>query len=655
MVQPDRNPAPQPDRGSRVNPTESSKSLPAVHVRMILESAMDGIISVNARQEIILFNPAAEAIFGWSSDEVLGRPIDLLIPLRYQSQHRSYVEQFGKDLIQSRRMGVQRTVMALHRSGVEFPIEASISHTILDDEQVYTVILRDVTDAVRRRQQIEQQSQMLDQVSDAVNVVDPTGKITYWNHGATNLFGWSAQEAIGQNASELFFRDSSELWQTILRETNKRGSWTGELTKMTRTGKSVIVDHRRTILKEGNELKGYLCIDIDITDRKKHERISLRSQRLESIGTLAGGIAHDLNNVLTPILMGAKLLSSDRAPANRQGLLDTMVASARRGAALIQQLLAFAGGIQGERQPIHIGQLIHETRGLLEHTLPKSIQIITKIASNVPPVMGDATELSQILMNLCINARDAMPQGGELTIEAEPIHFSRNTPLPHPDAHDGTYLHLKVADTGCGMTSEVLDRIFDPFFTTKDLGKGTGLGLATVQGIVKSHGGFILVYSEPGDGSSFSIYLPTATTLPTSTSETSSKEPIRTGDGRWILLVDDEAIILQMTEAVLEANGYHVITASDGPSAVQKFSEDPGKISAVLLDMMMPGMDGFQTLEKLLQIDPNVKVIACSGLGTAQRERKAVAAGAKIFLSKPHSDDQLLDALLRLSQVEAAP
>ena len=422
-------------------------------------------------------------------------------------------------------------------------------------------------------------------------------------------------------------------------------SWSGELKMTTRGGKTVIVDHRRTALKnETGGIKGYLCIDIDITNRKKQELLLNRSQRLESIGTLAGGIAHDLNNVLTPILMGAKLLSSDRAPANRQGLLNTMVASAQRGAGLIQKMLSFAGGIRGDRSPVRIDQIVNETRGLMEHTLPKSIQIESSVDADCPTVSGDSTEISQILMNLCINARDAMPDGGKLLIEAKPITLNGNSAKVHPEGKPGSYLLLSVTDTGAGMSSEVLDRIFDPFFTTKDIGKGTGLGLATVQGIVKSHGGFILVYSEVGRGSKFSVYLP-AFESTKSDSDTTSITAAESGNGRLVLLVDDEITILQMASAALETAGYRVVTASNGDEAIAIFSQRRDEISAVLLDMMMPGMDGLQTLDRLLILQPQVKVIACSGLRTTRREVEVLQRGAKAFLPKPYSDHHLLLAL----------
>jgi two-component system cell cycle sensor histidine kinase/response regulator CckA len=617
--------------------------------RNIINSAMDGIIAMNDQQRVVLFNAAAESIFGWRADQVLGESIEMLIPARYRLQHHHDVEQFGRGGVQNRRMGSQRTVMALRASGEEFPIEASISRTMILGKLAYTVILRDVTEAVRYRQQIEQQSQMLDQVSDAVSVVDLQGRILYWNRAASRLYGWTADDALGQNAHELLYRGDPETLRHMLQETNARQSWAGELKKTTRTGKFVIVEHRRTVLRDDSgRAKGYLCIDIDITDRKKQERNAHRSQRLESIGTLAGGIAHDLNNVLTPILMGTQLLSSGRAPLHHQGLLDTMLASAQRGADLIKQLLSFAGGIRGESRPVHIDELFRETRGLLEHTLPKSIQIETSVDANCPPVLGDATELSQILMNLCINARDAMPEGGTLNIEATSLHLNGNSSQIHPDATSGHYVLLKVTDTGIGMTPEVMDRVFDPFFTTKDVGKGTGLGLATVQGIVKSHRGFINVYSEPGQGSKFSVYLPAAVGAETDAAEANLAATNPATVNQVILLVDDEELILNMTAIVLEGSGYRVYTARDGADAVAVYSRHQHEISAVVLDMMMPGMDGLQTIDQLRRINPEVIVIACSGLRTSQREDEVLERGARAFLPKPYSEVELLNSLAQV-------
>ncbi len=623
-----------------------SENIPSgkIPLRNIIDTAMDGIISINEQQMIVLFNEAAEAIFGWSVEQVLGEPLDMLIPGRFRPQHQHDVEQFGRGTIEHRRMGAQRTVTALRASGEEFPIEASISHTVFNGETLYTVIVRDVTEVMRHRQQIEQQSQMLDQVSDAVTMLDREGRIMFWNQAASRLYGWAADEVLGRHAEEVLYRGDPETLRTMLRETNTRRSWSGELTKVSRTGTTIIVEHRRTVLQDESGAKKYLCIDIDITERKKQERVSHRSQRLQSIGTLAGGIAHDLNNVLTPILMGTQLLASGRTPLDHRGLLHTMRASAQRGADLIKQLLSFAGGIRGERSPVLMDQLVAETHGLLEHTLSPSIQIDIRVDAACPPVLGDATELSQILMNLSINARDAMPDGGTLTIEAAFLLLDGTAEQLHPDAQPGPYVVLKVSDTGSGMTADVLDRIFDPFFTTKEVGKGTGLGLATVQGIVKSHGGFVNVYSEHGHGSTFSVYLPAAVTT-----EAPAHAPTaatgKSGSGQTVLLVDDEAFVLQMTSLVLEGSGYRVITARDGAAAIAALARHRDEISVVLLDMMMPGLDGLQTIDQLRRIDPDVIVVACSGLRTSQRETEVLERGAKAFLPKPYSEEELLQTL----------
>jgi two-component system cell cycle sensor histidine kinase/response regulator CckA len=643
-------------------PRQASKTIDGlgpseIQVRNILDTAMDGIISMDAAQKIVLFNAAAEAIFGWSAEQVLGKSIDILIPERFHGRHHTDVKHFGQEKTKNRRMATQRTVKALRASGEEFPIEASISQTTINDEKVYTVILRDVTEAVRYRQQIEQQSQMLDQVSDAVSVVNREDRITYWNQAATRLFGWTADEALGKKACELLFRGDARVLSEVVRETDARRSWNGELVKVTRSGEPVIVEHRRTVLQdETGQVKGHLCIDIDITARKKRERAAHRSQRLESIGTLAGGIAHDLNNVLTPILMGAKLLASGRIFGDRQGLLETMVASAQRGADLVTQLLAFAGGIRGERAPVCIDEIVNETCKLMEHTLPKSIRIATSSTADCPPVLGDSTELSQVLMNLCINARDAMPDGGTLTIKSEAVCLDDNAKQLNPDAHPGRYVLLKVSDTGIGMSADILDRIFDPFFTTKEVGKGTGLGLATVQGIVKSHSGFINVYSEPKNGTKFMIYLPVEERFGPDTGKVEEGVEAATrksGRGYTVLLVDDELFILKMTATALEASGFKVITARDGAEAISIYSRHRDEIAVVLLDMMMPGLDGLQTLEQLQRINPEVAVVACSGLRTQQREKEALERGAKYFLPKPYSESQLLEVLSNILRTTA--
>lgn len=497
---------------------------------------------------------------------------------------------------------------------------------------------------------------ILDTAADAIVTIDHQGIIQSVNPATERFFGYSAAEAVGQNVNLLMPSPYKEEHDSYLENYRKTG-----VKKIIGIGREVVARRKDgstfpvdLAVSEISEQKLFTGIIRDISHRKQLEeqvakvtRLANRTQRLESIGTLAGGIAHDLNNVLTPILMGAKLLGSGHPPAQQHKLLDTISASAKRGADLIRQLLAFAGGVRGASDVVQISEVVAETRVLLEHSLPKSIRLEFEVDSDLPSVLGDATELSQILMNLCVNARDAMPDGGTLTIEATSIVLNGNAGKLYPDARPGKYALLKVSDTGCGMSPEVIDRIFDPFYTTKELGKGTGLGLSTVQGIVKSHDGFIVVYSEIGNGSKFNVYLPAVGTVDSTPVEL-HEAILESGKGRTVLLVDDETFILQMTSAALESAGYQVLTAENGTAAIAMFSQHRSEVSAVLLDMMMPGLDALQTLDELRRMDPQIPVIACSGLRTTQRETEVLERGARAFLPKPYSEVDLLETLSKV-------
>ena len=349
-----------------------------------------------------------------------------------------------------------------------------------------------------------------------------------------------------------------------------------------------------------------------IEARKRAEAWERRSQRLESIGTLAGGIAHDLNNVLTPIMMGAKLLARSRPESSRQGLIETILASAERGAGMIRQLLAFAGGVEGKRESLQFRDIIDEVRAILDHTLPKTIMVEVNIPEDLRAISGDATELSQVLMNLCINARDAMPEGGNLTFSAENVVLDGKSPPTSPDLQPGPYLLMSIVDTGTGIPPQVIDQVFDPFFTTKAQGSGTGLGLSTSLGIVRGHGGTINVYSEQDKGTKFAIYLPAERSEKTRVAEERQRE-LPQGDGELVLLVDDEVLILEMARATLEAYGYRVLTAAGGAKALATYQQHRDEVQVVVLDMMMPEMDGPATMKALRSMDPQVCVVASSG------------------------------------------
>lgn len=385
-------------------------------------------------------------------------------------------------------------------------------------------------------------------------------------------------------------------------------------------------------------------IHMDITEKKQLEAQFLRAQRLESLGTLASGIAHDLNNILTPILAGAQLLPLKVPHLNEQTqqLLKAIESSARRGAELIKQILSFARGVEGKRVCLQINHLILEIEKIIQQTLPKSINIQTDIPADLFTISGDATQLHQILMNLCVNARDAMPQGGTLQITAENLLIDEQYARMHLEASVGPYVVVTVSDTGTGIPPDILHRIFDPFFTTKEVGKGTGLGLSAVLGIVKSHGGFVDVHSEVSKGSQFKVFLPASLTK---VSQTEDNLELLFGQQELILVVDDEAAIRESTKAILETYNYQVLTASDGIEAIALFAEHQDRIHAVLMDIMMPSMDGLGTIPLLRRFNPNLYVIGMSGLNSTEAVAQVERLGFQSFLSKPFTTRELLQIL----------
>jgi two-component system, cell cycle sensor histidine kinase and response regulator CckA len=382
----------------------------------------------------------------------------------------------------------------------------------------------------------------------------------------------------------------------------------------------------------------------DITNRKLTEAALRRSERLESLGTLASGIAHDLNNVLTPIIGIAQLLPLQIPNLDEQAkrLLQILNESAYRGTDLVKQILSFTSGIESKPTNTQVSHLLLEIEKVIQQVFPKNIELSTDLPQDLKLIAADATLLHQVFMNLCVNARDAMPNGGKLSIVAENIAIDENYALMHLDAQVGSYVMVEIADTGMGMRPEILDRIFDPFFTTKEIGKGTGLGLATAIGIVKSHHGFINVYSEVGKGSQFKVYLPA-----TDASETETVVDVepQMGEGELILVVDDEVPVQQITQATLEAHGYQAMTANDGIEAIAFYAEHKHEIKVILLDMMMPALDSVTTIRTLRKLNPQVQIITMSGLATNESVSKTMNEGAQAFLAKPFTASELLNLL----------
>ncbi len=508
-------------------------------------------------------------------------------------------------------------------------------------EQVQT----ELAERKRSEETIRQQAALLDITSDAIFVQALDNQILSWNKGAERLYGWSAVEALGMSGDELLVQDSSPQLQELQKIVTDRGLWQGELHQVTKDDKEILVESHWTLMRDQQgQPKSILIVNTDITQKKQLERQFLHAQRLESLGTLAGSIAHDLNNMLTPILAVAQLLQlklpNTDEPTHR--LLKMQETNAKRGAALVKQMLSFARRTEGKRTVLQIKHLLLEIKQIASQTFPKSIEFYTDIEPELWPMRADATQLHQVVMNLCVNARDAMPDGGTLSICAENFLIDENYTQMNLDARVGPYVAITISDTGAGIPPELLERIFEPFFTTKEVGKGTGLGLSTVNGIVKNHGGFINVYSEVGLGTQFKIYLPAV--QGTETQQAEDLE-LALGNGELILVVDDEPAIREITKTSLETYNYKVITASDGLDAIALYAQHKDEISVVLMDMMMPSMDGLNSIHVLKKFNPLVKIIAVSGLSSSDKVSVAMGTGIKAFLSKPYTAQQLLETL----------
>ncbi len=504
----------------------------------------------------------------------------------------------------------------------------------------YVAIRNDITERKRAEEQLREQATLLDNAQDAILVRDLDDKFRFWNKSAERIYGWSAAEVIGRDMKDFIYKNSLSQFAEAKHAALRNGDWQGELRQVTRDGKDIVVESRWTLVRDDRgEPKSVLVINTDVTDKRKIEAQFLRAQRMESIGTLASGIAHDFNNLLSPIMMSIQLLQARITGDDGQRLLAMLQMSAERGAGLVKQVLSFARGVEGERITLQPRHLIKEIVKILKDTLPKSIEVEFEATEDLAVVAGDATQLHQVLMNFFVNARDAMPGGGKLHIKAEDVFIDDNYARMNLESKPGPFVLITIADSGVGISAHVINRIFEPFFTTKEHGKGTGLGLSTALGIVKSHGGFINVYSEPDRGTQFKIYLPAAETPFTVQADKPMALPL--GLGELILVVDDEIAIREITKGTLEAYGYRALTAADGTEAVALYAQHKDEIKVVLTDLMMPYMDGPVTIRALLKLNPKLKIIASSGLAESGR----AIEGVKMFLPKPYTAERLLKAL----------
>jgi PAS domain S-box-containing protein len=607
--------------------------------RSIVETTAEWIWASDAAGRLTYSNPGVRSILGYAPEELTGRATFELLEPSSAEWMRANLPQFRAE-----RKGWRGvTLRWRHRDGSARYLESDAA-PILDAGGAVVGFRgsdRDVTERVLAEERVREQAALLEAARDAILVEALDGTVTYWNRGAERIYGVSSAEVSGRLLSDFLFAGGAAELREARRAVLERGEWSGQLSQRTRDGRELVIQSHWTLLRDhGAAPRSVLVINSDVTEARRLEAKFLRAQRMDSLGVLAGGIAHDLNNILAPILMAVDVLRRKELDEQARRLMAAVETSARRGADLARQVLTFARGAEGNRVPLQLRHLIGEMERMARETFPRSIEVRTDIARDLWTVMGQTTPLQQVLMNLSVNARDAMPEGGVLSLSAENVTLGEPSQKVHPLAHPGPYVHVAVADTGAGIAPDVLDRIFDPFFTTKPVGRGTGLGLSTSLSIVSGHGGFINVESEPGRGATFHVYLPALPASVAAGEEPPAAEP-ESGAGELVLLVDDESSIREMAREVLEEFGFRVITAGGGRDAIALFRERRGEVRVIVTDLNMPEMDGTALIRAVREMSPGVAIVASSGMIDGDDSQ----TGADAVVPKPYTAAQLVEAV----------
>jgi PAS domain S-box-containing protein len=616
----------------------------------VIGSAMDAVITVDENQCITLFNPAAEKMFGYGPELVLGRSLDRLIPERFRADHASHIRKFTQTNVTRRQMGALIPICGLRSNGEEFPIEASISQARIGGQVILSVILRDISERNRVEEMLRQHASLLDIAP--VLVRDMQDRIVFWSSGLAKLYNFTREEAEGRVSHDLLKTKFPEPLPQIQKKLETDGIWEGELLHSDRDGNEVVVNSQWVLYRdtEGAPIR-ILELNADITAKKRAEALQLRSQKLESLGTLSGGIAHDFNNILLAINGNAKLAIADLPPDHpvQQSLVEIAKAGSR-ATDLVRRILTFSRPSEIKRQVLDIQPVVEEALKLIRATIPTTIEFRTHFAANLPAVLADSTQVHQIIVNLATNAAHAIGSKGDGVIEIKlDAAKSPVDTVSEINLREGDYVRLYVRDNGCGMDCATLDRIFDPFFTTKAPGEGTGLGLAVVHGIMKNHDGGIAVRSSPGEGTAFQLFFPSAGPsvtvakgAPTATPERQCVENI--------LYVDDEEGLILLVTRMLGRLGYKVTGETNPVRAVELFRSNPQAYDAVITDLAMPQLSGFDLSTELFAIRPDVPIVMTSGFVRPEDHERAVQMGIRDLILKSTAVDQLsrtLDHIFR--------
>jgi two-component system, cell cycle sensor histidine kinase and response regulator CckA len=611
----------------------------------LFDFAPDGYLVTDVQGVIQQANRAATEMLNLDQNLMVGKPLIVFVDKVDQTVFHTQLD----EMIQRGHSLINWELNLKPRDKPPFPVSFSVSTIYyVSNGQLggFRWLLRDLSQRRQNEQKICEQADLLNVATDAILVCNLEKQILFWNQSAEQLYGWGVAEALGQNMTKLLYQDAVPEHEARQNELlASEGKWQGELEQVTQSNQNIIVESHWTLVRdEEGKPKSIFIVNTDITEKKQSELQLLQRQRVESLGTLSRGIAHDLNNILTPILGISQLLPLKLSSVDEQTrrLMNMLETSTKRAIDLIKQVQLFAGGIDEEKTILHAGALISDIEELAEKIFPKSIVFHSDIATGLWCVEGSSVQLNQVLMNLCINARDAMPHGGTLTLSAKNLVIDENNIQMHSEAHLGPYVVITVLDTGFGISADAMGRIFELFFTTKQDNQGSGLGLSIVADIVKIHHGFVAVSSRVDRGSQFQVYLPALKTIATSLEEALS---LPRGNAELILVVDDEVTILETTKLLLENFGYQVLMAQDGIVALSLYRQHQDKVSAVLMDMMMPSMDGETAILGLKDINAQVKIIANSGLPLNHPSTLEFGSNINALLPKPYSIEMLLKTL----------
>jgi PAS domain S-box-containing protein len=666
----------------RVNQAENPPHLSAktlanvVLSQTLLDAIPDATVVVDGHGTIRQINAQVELLFRYRHGDLIGQKIEILVPQRHRTQHTTDRTAYTHTP-KARAMGSGLNLQGLRSDGSEFPVEISLSPIHSGEDTLVLAAIRDVTDRKRieddlRRMHKELETRttqqlgeyrarlaaIIDSSEDAILSKDLDGIIISWNRGAEHIYGYTSNETVGQSISLIVPKDRpEEIPQILARVRRGENIEHYESVRVAKDGRLLDMSISISPLRDANgEIVGASVIARDITQQKKAQEHLRQTQKMEAVGRLAGGLAHDFNNILGIIRACTELLR-DRVDDQERAL--ELVGNIRkvvdRGAGLTRQLLAFSRTPVAQPQILDLNNHLKDITKLLRPLMGDDVEIGTVPRPDAAIIEVDPGQLDQIIVNLAVNARDAMQSGGRFILETNSLQLDDAFTRQHPPMIPGKYVVLAVSDNGVGMDQSILTRIFEPFFTTKDIGKGTGLGLATVYGLVKQMGGHVWVYSEPGRGTTFKIYLPSADHKLGIEAPTENTADLAQASGTTVLLVEDDDIMRDLTRQLLEDQGFRVIAMSDGKSALESLNSHAHSIDVVLTDVVMRGMSGPQLVAELSRQHPKLRVVYMSGYTGELIGKREILTEGITLLEKPFTRSALLKAIApRLEWLKAA-